>query len=105
MDYLLNGISKLTNRSASNNDNIDLNNPLHEPLNVLIIGETGSGKSTFINSITNYYRHGSLKSLKVSIPTKFLKATEEFTSNEFDIKNQSSSKTDSCNIYIFQDKE
>ncbi len=70
-------------------------------LNILVLGETGSGKSTFINTITNFFRGGQLNHLKIAIPTRFHRATEEFRSNESDLRNVSSSKTDSCSVYRF----
>ncbi len=73
-------------------------------MNVLVIGETGSGKSTFINTLTNYFRGGSLDNLCVAIPTQFLRSTEEFRHDENDLGNVTSSKTDSCNIYRFKKK-
>ncbi|KAN0045553.1 hypothetical protein ACTA71_005931 [Dictyostelium dimigraforme] len=69
--------------------------------NVFLMGETGSGKSSFINLITNYCRKGELRKLKISIPTKFHRATEEFNSSENDITDSKTSKTTQCMCYTF----
>ncbi|UJR16642.1 hypothetical protein I4U23_003542 [Adineta vaga] len=69
---------------------------------VLIIGETGSGKSTFINYLTNYFYNGTLKNLRVAIPSKFhLTVTENFSHCENDLQNTMHSKTDDCHQYLF----
>ncbi|CAF0776843.1 unnamed protein product [Didymodactylos carnosus] len=70
----------------------------------LVIGETGSGKSTFINYLTNYFRHGSLNNVKVAIPSKYRPhITEHFAHNENNVSDTTQSKTDSCNQYMFND--
>lgn len=69
--------------------------------NVLLFGETGSGKSTLINYLTNYFRQGSLDNLKIAIPTKFQQATEGFLWQENDLHDQTKSKTSQCHTYDF----
>ncbi len=39
---------------------------------VLVIGETGSGKSTFINYLTNYFRGGSLQNIKTDMCNQYI---------------------------------
>ncbi|CAF0766564.1 unnamed protein product [Adineta ricciae] len=71
---------------------------------VLVIGETGSGKSTFINYLTNYFRGGSLQNIKVAIPSKYRTViTEQFAHCENNVRDTTQSKTDMCNQYIFVD--
>lgn len=71
---------------------------------VLIIGETGSGKSTLINYLTNYFRGGSLDNLKVAIPSKYRpKVTENFTHSEKATDDPSMSQTQVCRQYLFKD--
>ncbi|EGC37346.1 hypothetical protein DICPUDRAFT_150025 [Dictyostelium purpureum] len=70
---------------------------------ILVIGETGCGKSTLINTITNYFLGGKIPDdIKVAIKTKFLKATEKFKSSENDSQDRTKSQTDSCNTYSFK---
>ncbi|CAF0776825.1 unnamed protein product [Didymodactylos carnosus] len=70
--------------------------------NVLVIGETGSGKSTFINYLANHFHNGTLKNLKIAIPTRFhLTPNENFPHRENDVKDGKSSKTVDCQQYRF----
>eukprot|EP01133_Synstelium_polycarpum_P021003 gene21003-25219_t len=72
---------------------------------VLIVGETGSGKSTFINTLTNYFLDGRFPdNIKVSIDTKFLKSTEGLKNTEVNVKDTTVSQTDDCTHYTFQKK-
>lgn len=71
---------------------------------VLVIGETGSGKSTFINYLTNYFRGGTLQNVKVAIPSKYRpNITEQFSHCENNLRDTTQSKTDMCNQYIYVD--
>jgi len=75
--------------------------PAKPSKSILVVGETGGGKSTFINTITNFFRNGSINNLKVAVPTKHLKATEGFTHTENNTKNTAESQTDDCTVYSF----
>ena len=46
---------------------------------ILLLGGTGTGKSTIINTITNYFLGGTPNNLKIVIPTKYHKVTEKGT--------------------------
>jgi ribosome biogenesis GTPase A len=105
------GVGGNQNKTTANNENNENNNnPRHLSLDtsniakVLVIGETGSGKSTFINYLTNYFRDGTLQNVKVAIPSKFRPViTEQFSHCENNLKDTTQSKTDMCNQYIFVD--
>jgi hypothetical protein len=68
----------------------------------MLLGETGSGKSTFINFLTNIFNGGNIDKLKVAIPTKYLRSTESYKHDEQDLHDGTKSKTDSCNRYKFE---
>ena len=71
---------------------------------VLLIGDTGSGKSTFINYLSNYFHQGDLDHLKVAIPCKYHPCpTEEYSHDELNIHDNTQSKTNTCTQYIFTD--
>ena len=70
--------------------------------NVLVIGETGSGKSTLINTLTNFFKGGTLDKMKIAIPTRFFpRSTERFQHSERSVTKTSESQTDECTQYQF----
>eukprot|EP01116_Phalansterium_solitarium_P020017 TRINITY_DN5781_c0_g1_i1.p2 TRINITY_DN5781_c0_g1~~TRINITY_DN5781_c0_g1_i1.p2 ORF type:complete len:584 (-),score=179.49 TRINITY_DN5781_c0_g1_i1:1805-3556(-) len=73
-----------------------------DALNVLILGETGAGKSTFINILTNFFLKGTLRKPRVAIPTAFLAATEQWASCENDVKDRGQAQTNDCTTYRFR---
>ena len=71
---------------------------------VLLIGDTGSGKSTLINYLFNYFHKGELDQLKIGIPCKYHPIqTEQCPHSEVNIDDNTQSKTDSCTQYMFTD--
>ena len=74
----------------------------HPSKSILILGETGSGKSTFVNIITNYFKEGSLDNLKIAIPTVFFQSTEGYAHTENNTQNNAMSQTTHCTTYSFE---
>ena len=71
---------------------------------ILLIGDTGSGKSTFVNYLYNYFYNGDLAHLKIAIPSKYHpSSTEECIHDELNIDDNTRSKTNRCIQYMFTD--
>ncbi|XP_055329040.1 uncharacterized protein LOC129581810 [Paramacrobiotus metropolitanus] len=73
----------------------------HQPYIVLLLGETGSGKSTLINYLTNFFQGGDLLQPKIAVPNRYYRSTEAYTHSEKSIGDQSKSKTAKCSTYEF----
>lgn len=57
-----------------------------------------------VNTLVNYFRGGSLKSIKVAIPTRFLKSTEPEAklNTEVNIHDTTTSSTVGAVLYLFK---
>ncbi|CAB4382298.1 unnamed protein product [Rhizophagus irregularis] len=75
---------------------------------ILLLGGTGTGKSTIINMMANYFLGGTLENPKVIIPTKYFKVTENaFGRNDTEAKvgDVTRSQTTKCCNYEFKHPE
>jgi hypothetical protein len=70
-------------------------------MKILVTGETGGGKSTFINYLTNYFKNGKLQNLRVAIKTRYRPATEGYAHSETNTDDTTQSQTTACIHYQF----
>lgn len=61
-------------------EGVDLNNVF----NVLLLGETGVGKTTFVNSFANYVKYGSMDEALKKGPVILIKSSITISSNTED---------------------
>lgn len=71
----------------------------------VIIGETGCGKSTFINTMTSFFLDGTLANPRICIPNKYYDSTENYDDSERDILDNSKAQTNEVTEYLFESKD
>ena len=77
-------------------------------MSCIVIGETGAGKSTFVNMLTNFFKNRDLNNLKIVIQTMHHKQTEKGYTSTLNLMYQSvlkKSSTDNCTSYTYIDKK
>ncbi|GBB99715.1 hypothetical protein RclHR1_03600011 [Rhizophagus clarus] len=96
------------NNGMNNRNGFNLSGQSPCTSKILLLGGTGTGKSTIINMMANYFLGGTLENPKVVIPTKNFEVTEhEFIrkNSEAKIEDVTKSQTTKCCSYEFKHPE
>jgi GTP-binding protein EngB required for normal cell division len=103
MDVMIEEIAEAILTAKKRCNLVDLLAPPRENYSLIVVGQTGSGKSTFLNYMCNFLRRGSLDELKVLIPTRYLSNNQwdSVPLSEADARDISSSQTARCVPYNF----
>ena len=92
--------------ATSKSTRFEWNNlPRESHKKIIIIGGTGHGKSAFVNSIHNYFKKTTLRTVEVVIPTSHITRTVGANIHTEARGSTADSQTQECTHYVFQDPE
>lgn len=78
-------------------------NPELKNTSIMVIGETGVGKSTLVNMIASYLTKSTVEKPYIVIPNKFhpIPSDKKYTNSEDDVQNRKKAQTQKATTYSF----